>query len=97
MNIGEPQKEAHAMAREKGWYERERELPELIALMHSELSEALESWREGEEPEFYHVSGKPEGWGMELADAVIRIVDACEFYGVDLARRLTALCLRVWG
>ncbi len=68
-------------AREKGWWEEDRALPELLALAHSELSEALESWRKGEPPE--HGEAKPEGWGIELIDCVIRILDMCHQFGLD--------------
>lgn len=40
--------EIHQTAKEHGWYDTKRELPECIALMHSELSEALEAYRDGE-------------------------------------------------
>ncbi len=36
-------KEVHDTAREKGWWDKERNDGEMIALMHSELSEALEA------------------------------------------------------
>lgn len=44
-----------------------RSFGDYIALMHSELSEALEAYRNGEEP-FYVKDGKPEGWAVELHD-----------------------------
>jgi NTP pyrophosphatase (non-canonical NTP hydrolase) len=54
-------------------------------LIVSELSEALEEYRAHHEiNEIYYVNGKAEGVPVELADAVIRILDACGQYGVDL-------------
>lgn len=44
--INELAKEVHQNAVEKGFYERPKNLGEMIALMHSELSEALEADRE---------------------------------------------------
>ena len=40
-------KDAHENAKAKGWWETEKSFGELIALCHSELSEALEEYRDG--------------------------------------------------
>lgn len=69
---------------ENGTYIRPRSIPEQIALMHSELSEALEEVRKPDARAFYLVDNKPEGWAVELADCVIRIMDTCGYYGQDL-------------
>lgn len=67
-------KEIHENAVAHGWWEGERDIAEIYALIHSELSEALEEYRSGKEM-IYYVDGKPEGIAVELADAVIRILD----------------------
>lgn len=70
----------HKTAKEHGWWDDESGLPternfgEMLALMHSELSEALEAWRDNQ-PGSCIVGDKPEGWAIELADCVIRIFD----------------------
>lgn len=72
-------KECHRVARAKGWWEDSRNDGELIALMHSELSEALEAMRN---------HGKKEELAEELADCCIRIFDYCGSRKIDLEKAL---------
>lgn len=66
--------EAHNTALKHGWWEEKRSFAECIALMHSELSEALEYARHGEDTESDHIIGFT-GVEEELADVIIRILD----------------------
>ena len=81
--IPELQKIAHRIAKDKGWYDDNRTIGEVCALVHSEISEALECYRRGQMDMVYE-NGKPEGFPVELADAVIRILDTCEHLNIDL-------------
>ena len=78
----------HSIAVNKGWWDELRNDGELIALMHSELSEALEGLRHGNPPS-EHI---PEFTAVEeeMADLLIRVMDACAGRGWRLGKALVA-------
>ena len=82
MNLDEWAREIHEIAVEHGWWEEERSFGEIVALCHSELSEALEADRRGEEL-VEERDGKPEGVAVEMADCLIRILDWFGRVGID--------------
>lgn len=72
--ITELQKECHKIAVDHGWWDEERTGAECIALMHSELSEALEWMRKDCSAMSDHIEPHT-GVEEELADVIIRILD----------------------
>lgn len=82
------QKEAHKTAVGKGWWDKPVEQGTSIALMHSELSEALEALRVGNPPD----DKIPEFLGVEaeLADVIIRILDFAEYHKYDVIGAMMA-------
>lgn len=78
MDIVTPE-EVHKNAIEKGWWDKPIPIPELLCLIHSEVSEALEGYRNHKE------EGEKGCLSEELADVVIRIWDMSEALGIDIA------------
>jgi NTP pyrophosphatase (non-canonical NTP hydrolase) len=76
--------EAHATTVEHGF--PDQTFLERMALVHSEVSEAVEEWRNGNDfTEVYYGEGeKPEGIPIELADVLIRVFDTAGRYSIDL-------------
>lgn len=59
-----------------------------LALIHAEISEALEAIRDGNPPD-KHVPTM-ESVVVELADVVIRVMDLCEYHQWPLAEAILA-------
>jgi NTP pyrophosphatase (non-canonical NTP hydrolase) len=84
---------------QKGW-NKDLVLGNMIANLHTEISEAWEEIRNGHAPQevYYPIipesltgddtllvqSKKPEGFPIEIADLVIRVLHLCKVYGIDI-------------
>jgi len=91
LSINEWRDKIHQLAVEKGFWEGERNFSEILCLIHSEISEALEEKRSNNSPFYFAgVPDKPEGWGVEVIDALIRILDLCGAFKIDVENVLNA-------
>lgn len=80
--------EVHATAREKGWWDKERNDGEALMLMVCEISEACEALRAGN-PEDDKVKGY-SAVEVELGDVIIRLMDLARARGWRVAEAIEA-------
>lgn len=84
------QAEVHEVNEALGWLDKPVSFLEAMCLLYTEVTEAVEAYREhGLEDQTRTMIGmhdrpKPEGVGSEFADILIRLLDDCERFGVDL-------------
>jgi hypothetical protein len=57
-----------------------------LMLVSDELSEAHDFYRKGQMELFFQPDGKPDGFPVELADAVIRLASLAEYHKIDLGK-----------
>jgi NTP pyrophosphatase (non-canonical NTP hydrolase) len=82
--------EIYNNAKEKGWHDKSVAFGDAISNIHGELSEAWEEYRNGKQlnETYYsldkHGFQKPEGVPSEFADTIIRVLDNCKMYNIDI-------------
>lgn len=87
-SLSEMAEEVYVVNQNNGWFDAERTVGDDIALLTTEVGEAYEAFR---------ISGlsdttdkltkglpKPEGFGSELADILIRLLDTAYRRGINL-------------
>lgn len=77
------------IAEANGWHDTPREFGTVLMLVVTEVAEAMEAWRNGDDDsvvskEFITDDGKPEGVPSEMADILIRVLHICAIYGIDI-------------
>lgn len=99
-------KKVHQNAKDHGFFDGEKNIGEMLCLIHSEVSEALEADRKGRKCE--HNIKVVNSWTSnndfqnsfrenvkdtfedELADIMIRVMDLAEYKGIDLEQHIEA-------
>lgn len=106
MEINKTMELVHKNAIEKGFFEQPKNIGEMLCLIHSEVSEALEADRSNKyteanifvvngwthDDEFKHEYRKnvKGTFEEEMADIVIRVFDLCAFKKIDLEQHIKA-------
>lgn len=85
-------------AKKRGWQDTPISFGDAMTLLHSEISEMFEEYRNHRAmDEIYHnkefafkgtpedvVSSKPEGIPIEMADLLIRMCHYCSYFGIPI-------------
>lgn len=104
--INELAKKVHQNARDKGFFDSEKNIGEMLCLIHSEVSEALEAdrigfyclvvmkavngWEDDEAFKTHFTETVKNSFEDELADIIIRVMDLAAFKNIDLEEHIKA-------
>ena len=104
--MNELSQQIHEIAKSKGFYDKERNIGELLCLIHSEVSEAMEADRKNHYAEYGTYRADKQAtdesfkqefedsvkntFSDELADIIIRVMDLAAFKGIDLESHIKA-------
>ncbi len=72
----------HSIAKEKGFWDKDRNMGEALMLIVTELAEAMEGIRRQDQDNFRE----------ELADTLIRLFDLCGGLGIDIQAQIIKKC-----
>lgn len=93
MRITELVREVHKNAVSKGWWEEDRSFAEIISLIHSEVSEALEDYRNGLSPTtvWYEKPSDTSGVGYQAGYQA-----SPEYKPCGIPSELADICIRIF-
>ncbi len=77
----------HGIAKEKGFWDEERNIGEALMLVVTELAEAMEGYRKQDHDNFRE----------EIADAYIRLFDLCGGLKIDIEEEIAQKCIKNKG
>ena len=72
----------HGIAKEKGFWDEDRNTGDMLMLVVTELAEAMESYRREEK----------ENFKVEIADTFIRLLDLCGGMDIDIEEEIEKKC-----